>query len=139
MVRLKNELGKSYNAYADFWEYGDGEITNGLIIAKADSKGKGQKQYLLLVMDNNLELKEVPLDLEGAHTLVYAAKVTDKDIAMIFAPDKGVPDVSAYSYYLYDIYGNLKNKVEFKSSASALLLTAAYSKDGEVYFFGTSK
>lgn len=138
-VRPKNDLGKTYNAYAGFWEYGDGGISNGLIIAKADSKGKGQKQYLLLVMDNNLDLKEVPLDLEGAHTLVYAAQVTDKEIAMIFAPDKGASDVTAYTYYLYDIYGNQKNKVSFKSPASALLVTAAYSKDGDVYFFGTSK
>lgn len=138
-IRPKNELGKTYNAYADFWEYGDDGVSNGLIIAKADSKGNGLKQYLLLIFGDNLELKEMPLDLNGPCTLVYAERIDNKNIAMIFAPDKGAPDVSKYVYYLCDIDGTVKNKVEFKSPASALLITAAHEKDGDIYFFGTSK
>ena len=55
-----------------------------------------------------------------------------------FAPNKGATDASSYVYFQFDIEGKLKNKVEFKSPASALLLTAAYENSGNVYFFGTS-
>src|SRR6185295_10512761 len=51
---------------------------------------------------------------------------------------KGAADVSQYVYYRFDITGNQKNKAEFKSPASALLLTASHEQDGNIYFFGSS-
>jgi len=84
-------------------------------------------------------LIEKPLDLNGSYSLVFTEQMSNQDVLMVFAPNKGEPDITKYVYYQFDIAGNLKNRVEFKSPASALLISAAYERDGNIYFFGTSK
>jgi len=138
-IKPKNDNGKTYNAYADFWEYTDAGISQGLIIAKVEEKGSSQKQYLLLKYDAMSDLSEISLDLQGAYTLVYAGKVENDDVVMVFAPNKGSADLTKYVYYRYDIEGNQKNKSVFTSPASALLISAIKEKGGDVYLFGTSE
>jgi hypothetical protein len=62
----------------------------------------------------------------------------NEDVIMVFAPNKEGADANKYLYLRYDIQGNLKSKTELKSPSSALLITAAFEKDGNVYFCGTS-
>lgn len=137
-VKPKNDNGKVYYGYASYSSLDDSK-SDVFNLVKTESKDKKQAdKFLILSINDNLELKEKPLDLNGSYSLVFCQHMVNDNIVAIFAPNKGMNDVSNYVYYEFDIDGNVKNKVEFKSPASALLITAAYEKEGDIYFFGTS-
>ncbi|PWA07444.1 hypothetical protein [Flavobacterium psychrotolerans] len=137
-LKPRNDNGKVYYGYASYSSFDD--TKNDLFaLAKMESKDKKQAdQFLVLMINDKLELKEKMLDLNGSYSLVFCQQMPSENIVMVFAPNKGALNVSNYVYYQFDIEGNIKNKIEFKSPASALLLTSAYEKDGNVYFFGSS-
>ena len=137
-IKPKNDNGKVYIGYASYSsaDYAKSDV---LTLAKVDTKDKNlSDQFLILMINDKLELKEKALDLNGSYSLVYCKQMPSENVVMVFAPNKGASDVSNYVYFQIDILGNIKNKVEFKSPASALLLSSAYEKNGNVYFFGTS-
>ena len=139
-VKPRNDDGKVYYGYASYASTND-ESSDVLVIAKVESKDKNQAdKFLVLLFNEKLEIKETAMEMNGSHSLVYCQQLSDgnDDVVAVFAPNKGAADVSKYLYFQFDIKGNLKSKIEFKSPASALLITAAYEKDGSVYFFGTS-
>lgn len=78
------------------------------------------------------------MDLKGSYSLVYCRQLANDDVVAVFAPNKNAADVSKYVYFRFDIKGKLLSKVEFTSPASALLITAVYEQDGNIFFFGTS-
>ena len=90
------------------------------------------------MINDQLELQEKTLELNGSYSLAYCSQISGDDVVMVFAPNKNQDDVSKYVYFRFDIQGNLINRVAFTSPSSALLITAAYDKDDAVYFFGTS-
>jgi hypothetical protein len=136
-IKARNDNGKVYLGYAAY--YPTDKQDNLLVLAKINSKEKNadDKFYILLV-DEKLELTEKPLDLDGSYSLVFCDQVANEDVVMVFAPNKGAANLSKYVFYQYDIKGNLKNRVEFNSPASAMLLTAAYQNEGNIYFCGSS-
>ena len=137
-IKPKNDNGKVYYGYAS---YSSSDYTKSDIftLAKVESKDKNlADKFLVLLINDNLELTEKPMDLDGSYSLVYCQQMPNENIVTVFAPNKGMSDVSKYVYYEFDIEGNIVNKAEFKSPASALLITAAYEKEGNIYFFGTS-
>ena len=137
-IKPKNDEGKVYLGYASYSSE-DNSKSNVLVLAKIESKGKNQvDQFKILLFSDKLEITEKPLDLPGDYSLIYCEQLENEDAVMIFAPKKGAADITKYMYYQFDIEGNQKYKTEFKSPASALLITAAYEKDGNLYFFGTS-
>ncbi|SHG78380.1 hypothetical protein SAMN05443549_106215 [Flavobacterium fluvii] len=137
-IKPKNDNGKVYYGYASYSSLDDTK-SDVLALAKVESKDKNKAdQFLVLMINDKLELKEKPLDLNVSYSLVYCQQMPNENIVTIFAPNKGKSDPSNYVFCEFDIEGNIKNKVEFKSPASALLITAAYEKDGNIYFFGTS-
>ena len=136
-IKAKNDVGKVYLGYASYQpsDYKDKIF----VISRIDSKDKGTAdKFMILLFDETLEIKEQILDLNGSYSLVFCNQMSNDDVVMVFAPKSGASDISKYVYYQYDIKGNLKNRVEFKSPASAMLLTAAYDKDGSIYFCGSS-
>jgi len=140
-VKPKNDNGKVYLGYASYDDH-----TNLFALVKSESKDKAQADKFIILeyyLDEKMEYKEIPVDLTGSYTLVYSAMVNGTndtpDVVLVFAPNKGASDISKYTYFRYDLKGNLKNKVEFKSPAPALLITAVNEKDGDIYFFGNSK
>lgn len=136
-IKAKNDDGRVYIGYASY-SSDDEDKSNVFVIAKTETKDKAQvDNFSILLFDDKLELKDNPVDLKGSYSLVYSSMLENEDIVMVFAP-KGGSDVSRYVYFHYDIEGNLKNRIEFTSPASALLISAAYDKGGDVYFFGTS-
>lgn len=137
-IKPRNDNGKVYYGYASYVSSDDTK-SDVLAIAKVDSKDKKQSdQFLVLMINDQLELKEKPLELEGSYSLVFCKQITGDDVVVVFAPNKSQADISKYVYFRFDIQGNLKNKVAFTSPTSALLITAAYEKEGAVYFFGSS-
>ncbi len=137
-VKPRNDDGKVYYGYAS---YSSTDETKSDIVAIAKVESKDKKiadKFLFLTMNDQLEVKEEPMELNGSYSLVFCDHLTNDDVVAVFAPNKGAADVSAYVYFQFDIEGKLKNRVEFKSPSSALLLTAAYENGGNVYFFGTS-
>lgn len=137
-VKFKNDNGKTYLGYAAYDSFEDSK-QNVFCLTKNDSKDKAvADQFVILLVNEKLEVKEKPLELNGSYSLVYCEQLKNENIAMIFAPNKGAADISKYIYYQFDIAGNQINKCEFKSPASALLITAIYEKGESVYFFGSS-
>lgn len=137
-IKPKNDDGQVYYGYASYTA-SDPAVTDVFVLAKNEAKSKKEiDKFFVLQFDEKLELKKQPLDLNGAYSLVFCDQLKSEDVVMIFAPNKGAADVSKYIFYQYDIAGNLKHKIEFKSPASALLITAAYENAGNIYFFGTS-
>lgn len=136
-IKAKNDDGRVYIGYASY-SSNDINKSNVFVIAKTETKDKAlADKFSILLFDDKLELKDNPIDLNGSYSLVYSSMLENEEIVMVFAPNGG-SDVSKYVYFQYDIEGNLINKVEFKSPASALLISAAYDQGGNVYFFGTS-
>lgn len=137
-IKPKNDNGKVYYGYAS---YDSSDDTNSTVfaLAKIDSKDKKvADQFVVLMINDQLELKEKTVELDGSYSLVYCAQLKGDDVVMVFAPNKGQADASKYMYFRYDIEGNIKNKVAFTSPSSNLLITAAYDKNDTVYFFGSS-
>lgn len=137
-IKPRNDDGKVYYGYASY-ESEDIAKSNVLVIAKTETKDKNQAdKFQILMFNNNLELKEMPIDLNGSYSLVYCQQMPSEDVVVVFAPNKGAKDVTKYVYYQIGIEGNIKNKVEFKSPSSALFITNAYENASNIYFFGTS-
>jgi len=137
-IKPRNDNGKVYYGYASYSST-DFSKTDVLALAKVDSKDKKlADQFVVLMINDKLELKEKALELEGSYSLVFCDQISGDDVVMVFAPKKNQSDVSKYVYFRFDIQGNLKNKTAFASPASALLITAAYDKGDAVYFSGTS-
>jgi hypothetical protein len=137
-IKPKNDNGKVYIGYASY-STSDDTKNDIFTLAKVESKDKNlADKFLILLINDNLELKEKPLDLNGSYSLVYCQQMPNENIVTVFAPNKGAANVSKYMYYEFDIKGNIINKAEFNSPTSALLITAAYEKNGNVYFFGSS-
>jgi hypothetical protein len=137
-IKPKNDNGKVYLGYASY-NSADYKKSDVFTLAKVESKGKNaDDKFYVLLFNDKLEITEKPIDLNGSYTLVFCDQVAGEDVVMVFAPNKGAADLMKYVYFEFDISGNLKNRVEFKSPASALLLTVAYKKDGDIYFCGSS-
>jgi hypothetical protein len=137
-IKPRNDNGKVYYGYASYvsTDYTKSDV---LALAKVDSKDKKlADQFVVLMINDQLELKEKALELEGSFSLVYCRQMPTDDVVMVFAPNENQSDVSKYVYFRFDIQGNLKNKIAFTSPASALLITAAFDKGDAVYFFGSS-
>lgn len=138
-VKARNDAGKVYLGYASYVSNNpdaESEIFN-IVRMETDDKKQADKFYIL-IFNTQLELKETPIDLNGNHTLVFCQQTQNDEVVMMFAPNEGAPDVSKYTYFKYDIKGNLINKVEFASPSSALFITGAYEFENNIYFFGTS-
>jgi len=136
-IKPKNDNGKVYLGYASY-NSSDDTKSDLFTLAKIEAKKNEDDKFYILLFNGTLELTEKPLELNGSYSLVYCKQVVNEDVVMVFAPKKGSPDVSQYVYFRFDITGKLKDRVEFKSPASALLLTGAYEKEGNIYFCGTS-
>lgn len=136
-IKAKNDNGRVYIGYASYSSADDNK-SNVFVIAKTESKDKEQaEKFSVLLFDEKLELKDLPVDLKGTYSLVYSDMLESEDVVMVFAPKTGT-DLTKYVYFKYDIEGNLKDRVEFNSPASALLISAAFEEGGNVYFFGSS-
>lgn len=137
-VKFKNDNGKTYKGYAAYNSFKDAK-QNLFCLTKIDAKDKAvADQFMILLIDENLEFQEKPVGLNGSYSLVFCEQLKNENIAMIFAPNKGAGDISKYVYFQFDINGNQVNKCEYKSPAPAMLITSFYEKDNSVYFFGSS-
>jgi len=137
-IKPRNDGGKTFNGYASYVSSDDNK-NDVFIIARNESKEKNAADnYYVLLFNDKLEITEKIVDLKGAYSLVFCEQLATDNIVLVFAPKKGAADISKYVYVQYDMLGNQINRAEFNSPASALLLTAAYEKDGDVYFCGSS-
>ena len=137
-IKPKNDDGKVYLGYASYESSRPSE-PDLFVLAKAESKDKGQAdKFRVVLFSTDLEIKETLLELEGSHSLVFCTQLTSDDVVAVFAPNVTGPDPSKYVYFKFDIRGKILGRTEFKSPATALLITSAYEKDGSMYFFGTS-
>ncbi len=134
-IKAKNENGKYYG-YAAF----NGGVNDDLfVIAATESKEKKKKNdFYILTVNSNLDIVEKALDISGSQSLVYTDQLDNGDVVILFAPKKGEPDLSAYTYLRYTAAGELKNKVSFKSPSTNLLVTNVQEANGAVFFCATS-
>lgn len=137
-IKPKNDSGKNYLGLATFNSYNE-EKNDVSILTKTESEDKKSgDSYYFLHFDDQLEIKEFPIELNGKHLLIYSDQLKNDNIIMLFAPMKGSTDISKYLYLEYNMSGQLQNKIEFKSPASAMLITSMSENDGSVYFSGSS-
>ncbi len=137
-IKAKNDNGKVYYGYASYTSE-DEKKSDVFALAKIEAKDKGEAdKFYVLHFNSNLEIKEQPIDLQGAYSLVYCDQLANENVIMVFAPMKGAADLAKYVYFEYDIDGTLKNRIEFKSPSTALLITATFENNGSVYLCGSS-
>ena len=137
-IKPKNDAGKVYLGYASYSSE-EAEKPGVFILAKTEGKKKTENDaFYILMLNDQLELKETPLDLSGSYSLEYCEQVKNENVIMIFAPNEGAADLSKYIYYEYDITGKQLVKTSFTSPSSALLITSIYQSEGNIYCFGTS-
>jgi hypothetical protein len=144
-VKLKTEAGRSYMGVASFR---NDETSNLLVMAYPETKDKNApKDYVFLSIDYDGNVKETKVDITGAYSLVYCQEIAEQtagksvgkqDFILLMAPKKGTAAATKYVYLHYDINGALKNKVEFESPSSNLLINSADVKNGEVFLSGMS-
>jgi hypothetical protein len=135
VLKPKGENGK-YEGYASFINNDDETL---FVLAGLDSKtNKKGTDFFILNINSNLELIATPVDISGSQSVVYSGQLDNGDVALVFAPKKGEPDVSAYTYLRYSSAGKVLNKVVFKSPSPNLLIVDMSEKDGSVFFCGTS-
>lgn len=139
-IKPKNDNGKTYKGYASFITETQNTQDDLFVLAANDNKDKKLgNQYYVLNVNSNLEIKETPVELSGAQTLVYCDQLQDsKDVVMLFAPEKGNGDASNYTYLRYSQKGEFKSKATFKSPSTNLLVMNVTETMGSVYFCGTS-
>jgi len=140
VLKPKNDNGK-YKGYASYiTETTNNEADDLFVLAGNDSKEKKQgTAFYILNINSDLEIKETPVELEGAHTLIFCDQLqVSKDVVMVFAPDKGVGDPTNYTYLRYSQKGEFKAKTDFKSPSSNLLIMNVNEAMGAVFFCGTS-
>jgi len=143
-VKLKTETGHAYYGVEQF-AGGKNDI---LVLAYYETKNKDNpRQYVWLTINFDGDVKEKNIDVPGSYSMVFCKEFnigsddnsnnSASQIVVILAPNKG--DLTKYVYLSYDGTGNLKNKVEFTSPASALLVNSVDEKDGDIYLFAMSK
>ncbi|MBS1643558.1 MAG: hypothetical protein JST36_00835 [Bacteroidetes bacterium] len=101
-------------------------------------KDKRATQFVVLTSTADGDIDQKPIDLSGSQTLVYAQQLQAGDIVLVFAPDKGSPDLSAYTYFRYAPNGSMKHKISFKSPSPNMLVTGAVEDGNSVLLCGTS-
>ncbi len=145
VVKLKTEAGRSYLGVA---EYRNEESQNLVVLAYYETGDKkNPKQYVLLNIDKDGGVKEKNIDVSGAYSMVFCQEITEEapgksvgkqDFVVVLAPKSGNGDATKYVYLHYDIKGTLKNKVEFTSPSSNLLVNSVDVKNGEVFMSALS-
>ncbi len=145
VVKLKTEAGRNYLGVAAY----ENEETDKIMVLAFYETGdkKNPKQYVLLEIDIDGGVKERNIDAIGAYSMVYCQEITEEapgksvgkqDFVVILAPKTGNGDATKYVYLHYDIKGTLKNKVEFTSPSSNLLVNSVDVKNGEVFMSALS-
>jgi hypothetical protein len=143
-MKAKNDNGKVYMGCASYTADDDHdgiaeegrEVFN--LVRLEGSKGKSD-EYFVLMIDNDLQMRELPLNMQGEKTLVYTSQLENHEIVAVFAPRKGAADIKKYTYFLFSDRGVIMEQCEFNSPAAALLISSAFFKNGSVYFCGNSK
>jgi hypothetical protein len=145
-VKLKNEGGRNYYGVEQFRSEETGDF---IVLAYIETKDKkNPKQFMLLTITFDGEVTEKNLDVTGAYSMVFCKEMSEEapgkavgkqDLIIVLAPKKGAADVGKYVYLHYDMKGTLKNKIEFQSPSSNLLVNSADVKNGEVFLSGLSR
>jgi len=143
-VVLKNVDDKNYEGYIAF-----GNDNNGELIALTSIMQQKNKQFSLLNIKTDLSVNEIPIKLNGNHTLVYAFAaqknnesddefdITDGDMVFIFAPKDKAADTKKYVYLRYDNSGKLLEQFDFTAPSPNLAITAGRLIDNNIFLFGS--
>jgi hypothetical protein len=141
VIKLKSASDRNYMGIE---KYGN----DNLVLAYYENADEERsKQYVFLAIDTDGGVKETKLDAVGNYSMVYSQAISEEtrgtsvgedDFVVILAPRRGFGDPTKYIYLHYDMTGQLKNKVEFVSPSSNLLVNSIDVKNGEVYLVGLS-
>jgi hypothetical protein len=135
VIKPKNGNDKYYG-FAAFNSTVDESL---FVLAGIDSKAhKDGVDFFVLGVNADLEITAKPVDVSGSQSLVYSHQLDNGDVVLVFAPQKGEPDITAYTYLKYSDKGEVKNKVIFKSPSPNLLIQDVSEDNGSVFFCATS-
>ena len=105
-IKPKNENGK-LRGYASF----SGDDESLFVLAGNDSKtNKHGTDFFILTINADYEIATKPLDISGSQSLVYSDQLANGDVVLVFAPKKGEPDLSDYTYIRYNTKADMKEK-----------------------------
>ncbi|MDB5206462.1 MAG: hypothetical protein JWR72_1537 [Flavisolibacter sp.] len=133
-IKPRNENGKYYG-YAAFTGTDEKLFVVGATESDVHKKGR---DFFILGVNADLDITSKPVDISGSQSLVFSSQLDNGDVVLVFAPKKGEPDLSAYTYLRYGTTGDVKNKVTFKSPSNNLLIVDAQEEGGSVFFCATS-
>jgi len=143
-IKPRNDNGRVYVGCTSFLgdDDNDGIVEDGKeifnIVRIEATKKDAPDQYVVLMINKDLDMREIPFNMQGEKTLVYSTQFANHDVVAVFAPRKGSPDLKKYNYFLFSEDGKLKDQCEFSSPATALLISSAFMKNESVYFCGNS-
>lgn len=144
-VVIKNVDDRSYEGFIDF-----GNSSNGELMVLTGVTNKKEKNFYLLNVKPDLSFNEIPVKLDGNHSLVYACtiqkNITDEDnefdiskadMIFIFAPNNKEADTKKYTYLRVNNTCKIIDQYTFAAPSPNLIITEAKLLDnGNVMLFG---
>ena len=144
-VKLKNDNGKKYQGYADYY---NGETGNALALVKVEDK------YSLLNVSFDMDVKETPFEFGYPVAPVYTCKLNEPGseveyrsselgkndkMLFLFSPGtkKGV-DGKTYTLIICDRDGRIVSRENFTSPSMNLGIMDAAQVGNDIYMFGGS-
>lgn len=144
-VAIKNVDDRAYEGYADFANKSTGEL-----MVLTGIKNKSEKSFFLLSVKPDLSFNEIPVKLDGSHSLVYSTAlqkgevnddeeydISNADMIFVFAPDNKAPDTKKYTYMRVSNAGKILDQYTFAAPSPNLLISEArLLANGNVMLFG---
>lgn len=147
-IKPRNAENRTYNGNVNF-SASDGS----LLLLVSSAQNEKVKEYSLLKVGMDLELKEFPIQFDHPHVLNYALRVpmgattteeetdeeqqSDDDMLFIFAPTK--PSAREYTYVQMDVNGNVKHRFTITSPLSIMAVTTHHvTADGSIFLCALS-
>src|SRR6266850_1188092 len=144
-VKLKNDAGKKYTGYADYYNMDNG---NALTLVKVGDK------YSMINVSYDLDIKETPLPFDYPVAPVFNCKIKDpgtdvnyngkelgsKDkVLLLFSPaiKKGI-DWKKYTLFICDVEGLILSRDDFTSPSPNMDIMDVSVQGDDIYLFGGS-
>lgn len=131
-IKMKN----GEDRYDGFVSY---TMENGaFIIASFDPGKNASEQFVVLFVDDNMNVKETPVTTGGNYSLVFSGIRNSGNPFVIMAPKNKMPDIKQYVYAEFTATADLVKRTNFISPSPNMMVMNYDDQNGDLYLFGAS-